>query len=128
MQFQCSRNIFIGASYLETPDVYHSRLVLVLSAHRRSSQLELKHVQFFSEIKICLMQGRNRHEVHHSRHECNGRRFYIKKKKLEGKTRILIECRHNYMMILNYIMIRDNYVHVEEGWLLKYTTRTHYSV
>ena len=54
----------------------------------------------------------------HSRHEYQT--IYFKKEK-NGRAD-LIERRHT-----NYIMIRE-IVHVDKGWLLKYTTRTHYSV
>ena len=75
MQFQCSENIFN-----ETSDARHSRLVLSLSARRRSSQL--KHMQFFKDIKFCPTQVSNMQEVHHSRPvQCNGGRFYFKEKK-----------------------------------------------
>ena len=54
----------------------------------------------------------------HSRHECQTILFQEEK---NGRAD-LIERRHT-----NYIMIRE-IVHVDKGWLLKYTTCTHYSV
>ena len=54
----------------------------------------------------------------HLRHESQTILFQEEKKGWAD----LIECRHT-----NYIMIRE-IVHVDKGWLLKYTTRTHYLV
>ena len=80
-------------------------------------------MQFFWEIRICLIQASNGHEVHYSRHECNGFRsdFISITRKWKGKHGFdcFEKCRYNY--------IRDRHdVHVDKGWLLKYKTHTQY--